>query len=286
LDLTSKRCIFLGYGSCEKGYRLYSLETEKIIVSRDVVFNEEACWDWNAQKERSVKIPFAEANGNEQGQEENASDSKLQGEEEEMFGSNSAPSDQERLPSSQDFDHTPLKYKSIAEIYEKCNMCIIEPESFEEAEKDDSWKRAMEAEIQMIEKNNTWDLVDRPSDKPIIGVKWVYKTKLNLDGSVQKNKARLVAKGYSQKPGIDFNETFAPVARLDTVRTLVALAAQKSWKLFQLDVKSAFLNGVLNEEVYVDQPSGFVIQGKKIRCIDLRRLYMVSSKLQELGMKR
>ncbi|KAI5322463.1 hypothetical protein L3X38_031535 [Prunus dulcis] len=103
------------------------------------------------------------------------------------------------MPSSQDFDHTPSKYKSIAKIYEKCNMCIIEPESFEEVAKDDSWKKAMEDQILMINKNNTWELVNRPYDKPIIGVKWVYKTKLNLDGSVQKNKARLVAKGYSQK---------------------------------------------------------------------------------------
>ncbi|BBG92528.1 multidrug resistance-associated protein 9 [Prunus dulcis] len=99
--------------------------------------------------------------------------------------------------------------------------------------------------------------MEKPFGKPIIGVKWVYKTKLNLDGSVQKNKARLVAKGYSQKPGIDYNETFAPVARLDTIRTLIALAAQKEWNLYQLDVKSAFLNGVLKEEVYVEQPQGF-----------------------------
>jgi len=150
-------------------------------------------------------------------------------------------------------------------------MCIVKPESFEEAEKDDSWKKAMKDEILMIEKNDTWELVNRPSDKPVIGVKCVYKTKLNLDGSVQKNKARLVAKGYSQKPGIDFNETFALVARLDTVRTLVALAAQKDWKLFQLDVKSAFLNGVLNEEVYVDQPSGFVIHGKEEKVYRLKK---------------
>ncbi|KAM2263641.1 hypothetical protein ACFXTI_039901 [Malus domestica] len=180
-------------------------------------------------------------------------------------------SDQERMTGPQDFDHTPLKYRNIAEIYEKCNMCVIEPECFEEAAKDESWQKTMEDEISMIEKNHTWDLVDRPFDKPIIGVKWVYKTKLNLDGSVQKNKAKLVAKGYSQKPGIDFNETFAPVARLDTVRTLVALTAQKGWKLFQLDVKSAFLNGVLNEEVYVDQPSGFVIQGKEDKVYRLRK---------------
>ncbi|CAL8092095.1 unnamed protein product [Prunus armeniaca] len=88
---------------------------------------------------------------------------------------------------------------------------------------------------------------------------------------VQKNKARLVANGYSQKPGIDFNETFASVARLDTIRTLVALTAQKGWKLFQLDVKSAFLNGVLHEEVYVDQPPGFMVKNKEDRVYRLKK---------------
>ncbi|CAL8993145.1 unnamed protein product [Prunus brigantina] len=110
----------------------------------------------------------------------------------------------------------------------------------------------MEVEMEMIDKNETWELVNRPMEKLVIGVKWVYKTKLNLDGSIQKHKARLVVKGYAQKPGIDFNENFAPVARLYTIRTLIALAAQKGWKLHQLDVKSAFMNGVLKEEVYVD----------------------------------
>ncbi|VVA41194.1 PREDICTED: Retrovirus-related Pol poly from transposon, partial [Prunus dulcis] len=75
-----------------------------------------------------------------------------------------------------------------------------------------AWKEAMNAEIETIEKNGTWELVERPTDKPVIGVKWVFKTKLNLDGTFQKHKARLVAKGYAQKPGIDYNETFAPVA--------------------------------------------------------------------------
>ncbi|KAI5332765.1 hypothetical protein L3X38_022894 [Prunus dulcis] len=171
----------------------------------------------------------------------------------------------------QDIDHTPLKYKSIVEIYERCNLCIIEPETFEEAVKDESWQKAMENEIAMIRKNNTSELVNRVSNKPVIGVKWVYKIKLNLDGSVQKNKARLVAKGYSQNPGIDFNETFAPITRLDTIRTLIALAAQKGWKLFQLDVKSAFLNGVLHEEVYVDQPPGFMIKNKEDRVYRLKK---------------
>ena len=122
-----------------------------------------------------------------------------------------------------------------------------------------------------LEKNNTWELVERPIDKPVIRVKWVYKTKLHLDGTVQKHKARLVAKGYAQKSGIDYNETFAPVARLDTIRTLIALAAQKGWKLFQLDVKSAFLNGVLKEEVYVEQPEGFEVKNAGHKVYKLKK---------------
>ncbi|KAI5324560.1 hypothetical protein L3X38_033633 [Prunus dulcis] len=271
LDLASKRYIFLGYGSCEKGYRLFNIETEKVIVSRDVIFSENVCWDWNAKKETSVNILLTGIREEAQGEEGSSCKFEDQLEVNEVPSLNTEISDQERVTGPQDVDHTPLKYKSIAEIYEKCNMCIIEPESFEEAARDDSWKKAMKDEITMIEKNNTWELVARPFDKPIIGVKWIYKTKLNLDGSVQKNKARLVAKGYSQKPGIDFNETFAPVARLDTVRALVALAAQKNWKLFQLDVKSAFLNGVLSEEVYVDQPLGFVIQGSEDKVYRLKK---------------
>ncbi|CAL8997273.1 unnamed protein product [Prunus brigantina] len=235
LDLASKRCVFLGYGSCEKGYRLYNITIEKVIISRDVVFNEEASWDWKAQQECNSEEEYVVDTG------------------------------------TQDIDQTPLKFKSLTEIYERCNICIIEPETFEEAIKDASWQKAMETELEMIEKNDTWELVKRPSEKPVVGVKWIYKVKLNLDGSVQKNKARLVAKGYTQKPGIDFNETFAPVARLDTVRTLIALAAQKRWKLFQLDVKSAFLNGVLHEEVYVNQPPGFVVKGKEDRVYRLKK---------------
>ncbi|CAL8133642.1 unnamed protein product [Prunus armeniaca] len=123
----------------------------------------------------------------------------------------------------------------------------------------------------MIDKNETWELVDTPSEKPVIGVKWVYKTKLKLDGSIQKHKARLVVKGYAQKSGIDFNETFAPVPRLDTIRILIALAAQRGWKLYQLDVKSMFLNGILKEEVYVDQPEGLVVKHYEDKVYKLKK---------------
>ena len=97
----------------------------------------------------------------------------------------------------------------------------------------------------MIEKNNTWQLVDRPKARNVIGVKWIFMTKLNPNGSIYKHKARLVVKGYSQQACIDYGDTFAPVARHETIRLLLALVAKLKWEVYHLDVKSAFLNGEL-----------------------------------------
>ncbi|CAL9012418.1 unnamed protein product [Prunus brigantina] len=165
----------------------------------------------------------------------------------------------------------PLRTRSLNDIYETCNFSGIEPESFEEAQKHEVWVRAMKDEIRMIEKNQNSELVDLPKDKDVIGVKWIFKTKFNQDGSIQKHKARLVARSFTQNPGIDFFETFAPVARLETIRTLIALAAQKNWLIYQLDVKSAFLNGVLEEEVYVEQPQGFLVEGGEEKVYKLKK---------------
>ena len=101
----------------------------------------------------------------------------------------------------------------------------------------------MDSEIRSIKKNGTWFLTDLSKGAKSLGVKWVYKTKLNEFGKVEKYKARLVVKGYAQQHGVDYEEVYAPVARMDTVRMILALAAQKSWSVFQLDVKSAFLLG-------------------------------------------
>lgn len=129
----------------------------------------------------------------------------------------------------------------------------------------------MTEEIGMIVKNKTWELVDRTTNKEVIGVKWVYKVKHNPDGTVNKNKTTLVVKGYARQPGADFNETFAPVARLDTIRILIPLASHKGWYLYQLDVKFALLNGVLLEEIYIEQPQGFVKNGKEHKIYKLKK---------------
>lgn len=146
-----------------------------------------------------------------------------------------------------------------------------DPTSYEEANKEVKWKNAMESEIEAIEKNQTWDLVEAPKGIMPIGVKWVYKTKLNERGLVDKYKARLVVKGYAQRKGIDYDEVYAPVARWDTIRLLLALAAQKSWTVYQLDVKSAFLHGELKEDVFINQPPGFVKKGEEEKVYKLKR---------------
>lgn len=115
----------------------------------------------------------------------------------------------------------------------------------------------MEAELASIEKNKTWELVDLPKNRKAISLKWVFKMKKDPSGKIIKHKARIVAKGYVQKHGIDYEEVFAPVARIETVRLILALTGTNGWKVHHLDVKSAFLNGNLEEEVYVLQPQGY-----------------------------
>jgi hypothetical protein len=114
----------------------------------------------------------------------------------------------------------------------------------------------MHEELENFERNQVWELVDHPPGCKPIGTKWVWKNKEGDKGEVVRNKSRLVAQGFSQKEGIDYEETFAPVARLEAIRIFLAFSVAKGFKLHQMDVKSAFLNGVLEEEVYVRQPLG------------------------------
>ena len=131
------------------------------------------------------------------------------------------------------------------------------PRTVKEAEKHKHWKEAMEAEMSALEKNKTWERCILPVGKKMVGCRWVFAIKYRADGTIERHKARLVAKGFTQSYGVDYSETFSPVAKIDTIRVLFSIAANLDWPLHQFDVKNAFLHGNLEEEVYMVPPPGF-----------------------------
>ncbi|KAJ0566009.1 putative RNA-directed DNA polymerase [Helianthus annuus] len=290
LDDKSHKCIFLGVSIESKAYRLYDPITKKLVISRDVIFDEGGKWDWNLSKEEKQELVIEEedSRGN---QEVPVVNSPLTEDNPEVETTTTAvqneavPQDiNEGTVEESDAEiqtggsHTPSRSTGpttartrktpawMKDYYTSCAdeeslamySALEDPASYEEAAKEDKWVAAMKTEIEAIERNHTWELVDpEPGVKPI-GVKWIFKTKLNEKGEVEKYKARLVVKGYAQKQGVDYTEVFAPVARWDTIRMFLAIAAKRRWTVYQLDVKSAFLHGELKETVYVEQPEGFI----------------------------
>jgi len=135
---------------------------------------------------------------------------------------------------------------------------IFEPYTLSQALKDPHWTQVMDQEIAALHRNHTWDLVAKPYDVNIIGCKWVYKLKHKLDGSIDRYKARLVAKEYHQTLSLDYFENFSPVVKATTIRIILSIALSFNWEVRQQDVHNAFLNGELEEQVYMSQPSGYV----------------------------
>jgi len=166
------------------------------------------------------------------------------------------------LSSVLSYDHL----SSNKKLFSLSVSALIEPTSYIQAVKHEEWREATDNEIKALEQNDTWTVVDLPASKHVIRCKWVYKVKLKSDGTLERYKARLVAKGYNQCEGLDYYETFSPVAKLTTVRTLLAVVAVKKWDLHQLDVNNAFLHGQLDEEVYMSLPPGFAKQGGSKVC--------------------
>jgi hypothetical protein len=162
------------------------------------------------------------------------------------------------------YEALPFEYQAFVTTLQSVQI----PKNWREAKQDLKWKKAMLEELAALEKNDTWELVLAPHGKKVVDCKWVYTVKQSPEGKVERYKARLVAKGYSQTYGIDYDETFAPVAKMSTVRTLISCAANFDWPLYQLDVKNAFLHGDLKEEVYMNIPPGFSTvetEGKVLR---------------------
>ena len=132
------------------------------------------------------------------------------------------------------------------------------PRSVRSALRDPAWFQAMQEEFDALRRNGTWELVPRPLRAHVITGKWIFKNKFHADGTLERRKARWVVRGFSQRPGLDFDQTFSPVVKPATIRTVLHLAAARDWPVHQLDVKDAFLHGDLTEQVYYQQPSGFV----------------------------
>ena len=143
------------------------------------------------------------------------------------------------------------------EVSHSAFISMVEPTRLEDALDDEAWVEAMQEELNQFVRNDVWELVPRPKNHSIIETKWVFKNKSNDQGVVIRNKARLVAKGFNQVEGIDFEETFAPVARLEAIRLLLAFACFRGFKLYQMDIKSVFLNGYITEDVFLEQPPSF-----------------------------
>lgn len=290
LDDRSHRCILLGVSDESKAYRLYDPITKKIRISRDVIFEEEAQWDWKlSTPEQNIFTWDGDDDGVLEGEE---TEDENEGEGPENSETINAPREQARVTNEatsgeeteeitgeqskrerrppgwmQDF----VSGEEEDDEWANFVLCNDDPIHFSEAAKEEKWNEAMKLEIQSIERNNTWELTKLPIGAKTIGVKWIYKTKLNAEGNVEKCKTRLVAKGYSQTAGVDYTEVFAPVARWDTIRSILAVAAQRGWCVYQLDVKSAFLYGELKEEVYIDQPEGYLKVGEEDKVYRLKK---------------
>ena len=148
---------------------------------------------------------------------------------------------------------------------------VVIPKNVKEALDHPGWRQAMIVEMQALDHSNTWELVPLPPGKKAVGCRWVYAVKVGPDGEIDRLKARLVAKGYTQVYGLDYCDTFSPVAKMTTIRLFFAMAAIRHWPLHQLDIKNAFLHGDLEEEVYMEQPPGFVAQGESGMVCKLHR---------------
>jgi hypothetical protein len=160
-----------------------------------------------------------------------------------------------------------------------------DPTRVEEVLDDPEWVNAIHEELSNFARNEVWELVKRPSDHNVIGTKCVFRNNQVENGIIVRNKARLVAQGYSQVEGLDFDKTFAPIAILEAIRILFAYATSHNIKLYQMYVKSAFLNGKINELIYIEQPPVLKTQRSQIMCTSFQRYYIVLNKHPVLGMR-
>lgn len=303
LEMKSRQCVFIGYGQDEFGYRFYDPVSRKLVRSRDVVFMEdqtikdidksknptqifEGLIDTEATPSTSVHgevevevqddTPGADAPAHEDGSGDHGDD----------HGETPAAENQPTVVRRS------MRGLKPSTRYDPSEYVLLtdggEPESYDEALEDehkDMWFGAMDEEMDSFEENHTYELVELPKGKKVLLNMWVYRIK-HEDGKPPRYKARLVVKGYSQKKGIDYDEIFSPVVKMSSIRVVLGLAASLDLEVEQMDVKTAFLHGDLEEEIYMEQPEGYVKEGKEnLVCRLKKSLYGLKQAPRQWYMK-
>ena len=267
LSNKAEKLRFIGYSLQTKGYRLIDESTSKILVRRDVICIES---DFQYDSSKTKVTDEGTTTSHEQ---------VMVPEDEEPTELLIEPQPQEQVVQEQQHRYprrqrtAPVRY-GIDEFVDTAfldEVQIEEPKGIEEALKDQEWKEAVDSEYQSLMENETWKLVKLPTGRKPVGCKWIFKTKRTSDGKVERYKARLVAKGYTQKPGEDYDETFSPVVRYSSIRTLLAFAVQNGMIIHQMDVVTAFLNGTLDEDIYMEQPPVYIKKGEEHLVCKLKR---------------
>lgn len=287
----SMLCVYLGPTDNIGNHRLYNPATRKFISSRDVIFDEHNFYFKPSSENQPLELEPEDIKEEDDEEMEELVDTDDESEdpEEEVdvkptssfpsFPTIDAGLEEESTPPAQSAKYPPTPQEPVkrkrrnelemlkalpkhTERLEKAKIAIVgEPKTFKQAMNGPDaakWDAAAKKELKALHDMSTWDLVPLPLGREVVGCKWVWKVKTNADGSVERYKARLVAQGFSQSPGVDFDETWSPTARWNSIRTLLALAASEKLDVYQLDIDSAYLYGELDEEIYMKQPEGFV----------------------------
>ncbi|MCE8502524.1 DDE-type integrase/transposase/recombinase, partial [Latilactobacillus sakei] len=261
LESRTNRCLFVGYPKGTIGYYFYNKDEQKVFISRNAVFLEEQVL---SNPVTSSVVSLHEETSVSVGAED-SSDPLIRSE----------PDTPRVLRRSTRVIRPPVRYSYLSEVFQmETTQVEDDPNTYKEAMLDidaQKWVDAMRAEMDSMYTNKVWTLTDKPDGVKPIGCKWIFKRKRGPDGKVETFKARLVAKGYSQKEGFDYEETFSPVVMIKSVRILLAIAAYYDYEIWQMDVKTAFLNGFLEEEIYMSQPEGFIENNQEHLVCKLKR---------------
>ncbi|RVW64436.1 Retrovirus-related Pol polyprotein from transposon RE1 [Vitis vinifera] len=266
----STACVFLGYAPTHKGYLCLDVSTNRIYISRNVIFHESS-FPFQSSSPPSSPSPHLPSSTPALINSPSLSAPSSPAVSSPIITSNSIPplipvpfatsSPAAPSPPPLPLNTHPMVTRAKSGIHKKRSFIVqhtTEPRTYSQASKNDSWVQAMNREYQALLRNKTWSLVPPPSSAHIVGCRWIYKLKYRPDGSIDRHKARLVAQGFTQTLGIDYFDTFSPVVKPCTIRLILALAVSFQWPVRQLDVENAFLNGDLEEEVFMTQPQGFV----------------------------